>query len=399
MKLNAQILVPSLSGFLYGFTMSIIGAALPSIARTFFLTPLQEGMVASIAMLGALLASAFAGVLANTLGRRQTLLLSVIAFLLGSLLSAAAGTDVHLLTGRFLVGIGGGIATIAAPIYLVETATVEHRGGVANIYQVGIALGTLLAFVSGYFLAPIGHWRMMFALAIVPALIQGLGLFSIPESSPGGTEDTSWTRLLDPSYRSRLLLAIGLFAVQGLSGTAAVFYFAPHIFAEAGFQGEKGPLLATIWIGVIYLAAILFSFLVIDRLGRRRLFLTSLSGMALALCFAAWAYFSGSMWLTAACLLGYIAAYALGVGPVPPLVVAEISPLEIRGHAMTKAGFSGWVSNYVISLTFLPLLNVVALGTVFLLYTAIALVGWVVFWKRLPETKQRSLEEIETMFR
>jgi MFS family permease len=405
MKLGKQVLIPSLSGFQFGYGMSIIAGALVFIAKTFSLTPMQEAFMASTAMLGAMSAAVFAGTLANIVGRKQTLMLSVWIFFAGSFFSAFATSETILLLGRFLLGFGGGIATIVAPLYLVEISSLDSRGAAVNLYQVGISLGSLAAYLLGYVLAPSGNWRWMLGVGALPALVQGISLFFIPESGSKKSQEiaahASWKHLLKPAYRSRLFLAISLSLIQALTGASAIFYFAPRIFALVGFTGEKGPLLATLWIGVIYLLCTWVSFEVVDRLGRRFLLLASLVGMIVSLGAVSLAYALGSPWLDWISITGLlvnIGAYSLGVGPVPPLVIGEISPLEIRGHTMTLAGFSGWIGNYLIALTFLPLFDRLGLAGTFSLYIFFSLLGLGLLWKKLPETKQKSFEEIETLF-
>ncbi|HEY4255211.1 MAG TPA: MFS transporter [Chlamydiales bacterium] len=405
MKLGKQEFIPSLSGFQFGYCMSIIAGALVYVAKAFSLKPTQEAFAASIAMLGAMCASVFAGTFANLIGRKQTLMLSIGMFLGGALLSAFAGDRATFFIGRFLVGIGGGIGTVVAPLYLVEIAAPDRRGAAANLYQIGIALGSLVAYLVAYFLSPSGNWRWMFALGAIPAILQGVSLFFIPESCQGEAQSAAslarWKHLLNPAYRSRIYLATSLSLVQALSGASAIFYFAPRIFAKINFVGEKGPLIATLWIGAVYLLCTWLSFEVVDRWGRRFLLLASLMGMILSLGAVTLAYVIGASWLDwifVSGLLLNIGSYAVGLGPVPPLVAGEISPPEIRGHIMTIAGFAGWIGNYLVALTFLPLFNNLGLAGTFCLYIFFSILGLGLLWKKLPETKQKSLEEIGTMF-
>ncbi|HSX25808.1 MAG TPA: MFS transporter [Chlamydiales bacterium] len=401
MRITKNEIIPSLSGFQYGYNTSIIAGALLFIAAQFSLTRFQEGILVGVTMIGMCLAS-FSAILANYFGRKKVLFLSVLMFFGGCLGAALAPNFYLLLLGRLLVGFGAGIAIVAAPLYLVEIAPAESRGSVMNMNQVGLALGSLLAYLACYLLGFWGEWRVMFALGLIPALIQFVGLFFIPETlKKPQKEGSSWKNVLEPSFRSRFWIILGLICFQPLSGAGAIFFFAPRVFEKAGFADVSSFLLATVILGIVYLLAIFVSFVVVDRLGRRPLLIGSFLGMGVSLAVIAFFSYIGSPWLnqvTITFVLTYIAFYSIGAGPIPPMVIGEVSPLQVRGHVMTLMGFFGWLINYLIALTFLPLMHFLSLSGVFLIYTCFCFIGMIYFYRKLPETKQKSFQEIEAMF-
>ncbi len=399
MKMTKKEIIPSLSGFQYGYNSSIIAGALFFVVSAFSLSSFQEGLMVGATMIGMCLAS-FSAILANYTGRKKVLFLSVFLFLIGCLSTALTSSFALLLFGRVLIGFGSGIAIVAAPLYLVEVAPTRDRGKFLNMNQIGIASGSLLAYGMGYILGFRQDWRLMFAIGLIPALFQLIGLFFIPESlTDKKLAASSWKKVFEKGFRSRLHLILLLILFQALSGSVAIFFFAPRVFEKAGFDDPQESLLATLIIGVVYLLAILISFWVVDKLGRRALLITSFFGMGLSLLsLALFSYLEFSNFLTLVFVLIYIAFFSLGVGPIPPLVIGEISPTAQRGHMLALMGSIGWFTNYLIALTFLPLTETISLNGTFLIYAALCLIGGAISYKFLPETKQKSFEEIESLF-
>lgn len=397
--------IPSLSGFIYGYNSSIIAGALLFLTLSFSLTHFQQGLVVGVGFLGTCLAC-FSGILSNYFGRKRLLQTSSLLCILGCIMSVFAPHISILLLGRFLVGAACGSAIIVAPIYLVETASKENRGSILNFNQIGNATGTLLAYACGYFFAREGNWRGMFGLGLIPATVQLMGLFFIPDScSPEERlkkrEAASWKHVWDLKYRPRFRLALFLAFCQVLSGSAAVFYFAPRVFENVAAHDPETALLATVSIGVIYLIGICVSFWMVDRLGRRPLLFLSLGGMAmsyLAISLSGFLGVSSLDGITRVSLLFYVGFYAIGMGPLPSLITSEISPFSLRGHLMTLMGTTIWISSYLVAITFLPLVQFLGILVVFALYAFFCLSGLILFSKLLPETKQKSLEEIDKLF-
>lgn len=406
MKLDYKsILISSLGGFQFSYNACIIAGALIFIKSAFGLTLLQEGFLASVFLFGALSTACCAGLIANYLGRKPTQLLGAVAFFIGCLLSAKAGGYEILALGRYLTGLGAGIMMTVIPLYLSEIAPVEKRGFVVHLNQVLMALGALSAYIASYLLGATGDWRLMFGIGCISALVQAVALFWIPESpafhEKQEMQEASWKDLFTPSFRPRLLVGTCLCVLQQFTGINAVLYFAPQIFQSAGFSTVSQALFATIWIGVGNLLAILLSLKLIDRLGRRPLLLCSFWGIVLSLVTLCLTFYTQSPYLgllSITSLVLFTASYTLGIGPIPPLVVAEMSPIALRGHALTFTGFIGWVVNYFVSLTFLTLNASLSPAGIFGLYALFALTGLAFTYLKVPETKQKDLSEIEAAF-
>jgi SP family galactose:H+ symporter-like MFS transporter len=402
---NRNVIVATLGGFQYTYNTVVIAGAVIFLKTAFALTDFQEGIVVSIALFGALFTALFAGVIGNKIGRRAAMGLSTLLFLLGSVVSTTASSFEIVLLGRFIAGLGAGIITLVVPIYLTEIASPETRGMVVNVNQITMALGMIAAYFCNFIFSSSENWRMMFGIGIIPAVIQLIGVFFIIESphwqESGRVKDASWKHLFDPKYRSRLVIGIGLYAFQQITGISAVMYFAPTIFEQAGYCSASEATFATVFLGIAISIAILISFWCVDRQGRYPLLLWGLWGMVVNLLVLAFVLFFPSLSIALISVIAsmiYVAAYSIGIGPVPPLLTAEIFPLEIRGHAMTLTGFTGWIANYLVALTFLPLSEYLTSGGVFCLYAALALCGLWFVKRKVPETKGKSLEEIEKFF-
>lgn len=404
MKYTKNILIPSFIGLQYGFNSSIIAGALLFVSKSYSLGSFLEGFLVAVTMAGTCLAS-LSGVLANYWGRKRVLLLGCAFFLFGSLLTSLGVDFSTILLGRLLIGFGSGIAVVVVPIYLVEQASDENRGSVLNFNQVSVAAGSVFAYAASYFLGFSENWRTMFGIGALIAFVHFFGLFLIPETLSGEQKrkklfGSSWKKVFDPSHRLRLALIFCLSVFQAFTGASAIFFFAPQVFESAGFSGTQNMLLATMCLGFVYLFAVWISFRIVDLVGRRFLLLISLFGMMCSLfTIAIFSLFHLPYLNTVAVLsiLVYVAFYSVGVGPIPSLIAGELSPLDVRGHMMTLMGIAIWASNYVIAVVFLQLVDLISLGGVFLSFGFISLIGWGIFYKFLPETKQKSLAEIEEL--
>jgi MFS family permease len=241
----------------------------------------------------------------------------------------------------------------------------------------------------------------MIGFGAVPALLQLIGLFFIPESPAWLKKEfsyqSSWRNLLNPIFRTALIAGLFLSIFQQITGINAVIYFAPRIFQDAGFSTASGAILATVGIGVINVIATVFSLWLIDKAGRRPLLFWSLSGMVVSLLVIAIALFTESPVIDTIAifsLMAYVASFAIGMGPIPWLINAEIYPIAIRGHAMSLAAFVNWLSNYLVALTFLDLAAIFGTGSTFCLYAFLCLIALWFIAKRIPETKGKPLEVI-----
>jgi sugar porter (SP) family MFS transporter len=315
---------------------------------------------------------------------------------------------------------------------------VAIRGKLVSMNQVAITSGIVLAYLVGYALAESQAWRWMFALAAIPAAAFGIGLFFIPDSPrwlaarghvdqahtvlkrirgpeqvEGELSDIqksvarqkgNWSELLSPLLRSAMIVGVGLAIAQQITGINTVIYYAPTIFKFAGMTSASAAILASVGVGVVNVVLTLVAMQLIDRVGRRPLLLVSLAGMALSLFVLGLAFslsqLTGSLgWIAVSSLMVYVGSFAVGLGPVFWLMLAEIYPLRIRGRAMSIGTVVNWTANLIVALSFLTLTQVLGKGPTFWLYGVVTIGAWFFVFYLVPETKGKSLEEIEALWR
>lgn len=395
-----QIAIATLGGFQFSYNLAVIAGALLYLSSAFSLSVFQEGMVAAIPLLGAFLGASSTGLLGKRLDRRKIMFLSTLAFFSGSLFSSLAPNYEILLIGRFLIGLGAGFSSIIVPLFLMDSAPAEKRGAIVHANQVMMAIGMLSAYFSGYFF--LDHWRWMFGVGAGLAIVHFIGLFFIPKKLPQKYDSPfSFKQLLTPSYAPRVRLALGLIIFQQITGIMAVNFFAPQIFEQAGFHTPSHAILASCLLGAINAVAILISFWLVDRLGRRPLLLTGIAGMTLSLLGLAYSFTGQSAygsWIALGSLSVYIAAYAIGLGPIPPLFIGEICSPRVRDQVTALCGGFGWVFNYLTVSTFLILLSFLTPPITFGLYAFFGLLAFLLVALKMPETKGKTIEEIEKDF-
>jgi MFS family permease len=377
----------------------VIAGALLYLSSAFSLTVFQEEMIAAIPLLGALFGASSIGPLARQFDRRTIMFLSTLAFFSGSLFSSLAHNCAILLLGRFLIGLAAGGSSVIVPLFLMDSAPAEKRGAIVYTNQLMMAIGMLSAYISGYLFSD--NWRWMFGLGAVFAAIHFIGLFFIPRKpSPKYKSQFSFKQLLTPAYAPRVRLAIGLIIFQQITGIMAVYFFAPQIFEQTGFNNPSDAILATCFLGAINTLAIFISFWLVDRLGRRPLLLTGLAGMIFSLLGLAYSFTDPlhASWIALGSLSVYIASYAVGLGPIPLLYIGEICAPHMRGHLTSLAGGLGWIFNYLTVSTFLTFLSVLTPPIAFCLYAFFGLLAFLLVALKMPETKGKTIEEIEKDF-
>lgn len=426
--------IAAIGGILFGYNTSVISGVLLFITRDFQLTTIQQEVIVSTLLIGALIGAFFGGFIADHFGRKKTLFLTLILFFIGVLTLTDAHGFQTLLIGRFISGLAIGIVSMAVPLYIAEMSPPENRGALVSLNQLCITLGILIAYIVTYSFAPKAEWRSMFGFAFIPIVIQFIGLFFIPETPSWLTshdrkgeaekifhkirisharaekvereEDTptrkSWKELFRPQVRKPFLIGIGVAVFQSITGINTVIYYAPQIFQLAGYQAAQTALFATILVGVVNVLVTIISLWLIDRVGRRPLLIGGLIGMAaslglLGVAFLVHEELTGILAVVG--LLIYVAFFAVSLGPVAWLIISEVYPLGIRGRAMGIATFSNWVCNYFVSLTFLTLIQVLGTSGTFWLYAIICFLGlWFVI-KLVPETKGKTFEQIQSFWK
>lgn len=427
------VVVATFGGFLFGYHTAVISGALIFLAPAFELSVSQESMVVSILLVGALLGALFTGSLADKIGRKQTMTLNTTVFVLGAAMIAFAHSYEMLLLGRFISGIGVGVISVVGPLYLSEISPPHLRGTFVSAYQLALSIGILVSYCVNYLFSAAAEWRWMFALGMLPALFQMGALLFLPETPSWlfkkGKDDRaiatlqrlrkdkqwmtqldamknsasphkhgSWKNLFSPSLRFVVIIGIVLSCFQQITGINAVTYFAPKIFQTVGFSSSSGAIMASIWLSIINVIFTCLAVWLLDKLGRRILLLICCTGMVCSLAvFICASYFHliqiGNISIVS--LMGYVAFFAIGLGPVTWVVLSEIFPLKIRGKAMTLALLVNWAFNYLVSLTFLDLMTALGSHGAFLIYAVITVIAFGFIYRFIPETKGKSLEEIE----
>jgi SP family galactose:H+ symporter-like MFS transporter len=429
--------VAALGGLLFGYDTGVISGALLFIRQELSLSPTLQGIVVAIAPAGAAVGGAMAGSVSDHVGRRRVILGAGLLFIAGALLSAVAQDVSILLIGRFLVGLAIGVASMLTPLYLAEISPAGARGAIVSLNQLCITCGILVSYLVGFALASAsGGWRWMLALGAVPGIILSAGMLVLPESprwlaghgraseadavlhSLRGNDDTSFElrallsdvaqevrtptsgrELFSPRLRRPLIVGIGLAMFQQITGINTVIYFAPTIFQSAGLSSAATSILATAGVGVVNVIMTVASIRLIDKLGRRQLLFWSLGGMAVTLFVLSGAFHEGVSsqlgWVAVASVAAYVGFFAIGLGPVFWLLIAEIFPLALRGRAMSLATVANWGFNLIVSATFLNLVGVFGSAGAFLVYAILTLVALAFVTLMVPETKGRTLEQIE----
>jgi MFS transporter, SP family, galactose:H+ symporter len=422
----------ALAGLLFGFDTGVISGAILFIKGAFGLTPFAEEVLVSAALVGAVAGATLSGRFTDMLGRKRAILITAAIFTVGSLLCAVAGNLPLLILGRLAVGVAIGVASYTAPLYISEMAPPNLRGALVTLNQLAITTGILLAYVVDAVFAPSNGWRLMFAFGSLPAIILGIGISVLPESPRwlllhrrkqeaikvltrirGGQDvmtevndilehaEPGHGKLADvfsPIVLPVLFCGVALAVIQQITGINTVIYYAPTIFQAAGFHSNETAIIATAGVGLVNVLMTVVSIPLIDKLGRRPLLQISLSGMGLSLAALGIGFAIGGdalKWIGVLSLAVYIASFAIGLGPVFWLLISEIFPLNVRGQGASVATTANWLSNFIVSLTFLSLLN--ALGSVwtFLLYAVLCGVGVWFCLRFVPETKGVPLEAIE----
>jgi sugar porter (SP) family MFS transporter len=430
--------ISALGGLLFGYDVGVISGAILFIKQEFSLSPTMEEIVVSSVLLGSLAGAAIGGVLADRLGRRKLLIVTAIVFGCGAIGAALAPGTITLVAARLVAGMAIGIASFVAPLYISEIAPVAIRGKLVSINQVALTSGIVISYLIDYAFAGTQAWRWMFALAVVPASAFGIGLMFIPSSprwlvarghtdqaravlkrirSPDQVEGElsqigqsvaqqkgTWSELLSPLLRSAMIVGVGLAIAQQVTGINTVIYYAPTILKFAGMSSAPSAILASVGVGVVNVVFTLIAMQLIDRVGRRPLLLVSLGGMAvslfvLGLAFSLPQFSSNLAWVAVGSLMVYVGSFAVGLGPVFWLILSEIYPLGIRGRAMSVGTIANWGANLIVALSFLTLTQVLGKPVTFWLYGGVTIAAWLFAFFLVPETKGKTLEQIEEHFR
>ena len=439
-------IVATLGGLLFGYDTAVISGAIGFVRDYFDLSPAMMGWVASSALVGCVAGCAAAGYLSDRFGRKKVLILSAVLFSITGIGCAIAKNTSELVIYRIIGGLGIGIASMMSPVYIAEISPARMRGRLVSYNQFAIITGMIAVYFVNYLIAAGGNeswnlhsgWRWMFGSETIPALLFLGSLVLIPESPRwlaknnrieksrqvllkiGGpefaekelkeireteiSESQSLRALFSSKFRIVLIIGIALAILQQVTGINVFMYYAPEIFKKLG-SGINAALLQTIIVGLFNMGFTVIAILSVDRFGRKPLMMTGSTGMGICLIMLGlMAYFQQSATWILVFILGYISCFALSVGPVTWVIISEIFPTRIRGRALSIATVFLWTANWIVSQTFPMmdenkwLIDRFNHGFSFWIYGLLCFVLMIFFRKKVPETKGKSLEEIEKLW-
>lgn len=431
-------LVAALGGLMFGYDTAVISGVIGSLQKKFELSTLMMGWAASSAIWGCIVGVLVAGYVSDKIGRKKTLIMTAILFLASSIIAAVPENLTQFLIGRFIGGLGIGAASIVSPLYISEVAPAKNRGILVTLYQLAIVLGINIIYFVNLKIAGVGDeqwnintgWRYMIASGALPSVLFFVLLFIVPESprwltSKGRNEEalnilqkingTSKAKeilneiqqtlhsetgklkdLLQPGMRIALIIGVVLALFSQITGINAIIYYAPEIFKTAGF-GTDSALSQTVLIGVVNTIFTFVAIGLIDKIGRKKLLLIGVAGMIVCLTGIGICYhfnlINGSILLIL--ILAYIACFACSLGPIPWVIISEIFPTKIRGIAMGATTVILWVGVLLITQLTPWLLENIGGAKTFWIFAFNSIILFVFTLWMIPETKQKTLEEIE----
>ena len=428
--------ITALGGLLFGYDTGVISGALLFLHTSFGnLSSFDKELVTGLLLVGAAVGAFGSGKLADLIGRRPVILITAAVFVVGVLGAALSPTLWFLIVTRFVIGLAVGSASMAVPLYISEVAPPRVRGALVSFNQLALTSGILIAFLVDYALSSSGDWRLMFALATIPAALLFVGMLTQAESpvwlvTHGRSADArrvlvrvrsadhdiegeiaeirqlssrsaSYRELLEPDVRKLVVIGVLLAVFQQITGINTVIYYAPTLLHQAGL-GNSASLLANVGNGIVNVGMTVVAIRLIDKVGRRVLLLTGTVGMALALFVVAITFaLNGNTLGHSAAIVAvvslavYTGSFAIGLGPVFWLLISEIYPARIRGKAMSMATMANWGANFVVAVSFLTLLNAISNAGTFFLMGFLTVLAVAYFKKMVPETEGLTLEEIE----
>lgn len=430
--------IAAVGGLLFGYDTGVISGALLYLEPAFHLAPTASEIAVSAVLIGAIIGAAVGGRLADGIGRKKALIVLGIIFAVGAILTAIAPNLGFFIAFRIIVGIGIGAASMITPMYIAELAPPAIRGSLVTFFQLAVTIGIAVAYWVDLAFANAGMgWRPMFAVAFIPGSLLALGMLLLSETprwlaSKGRWDDASRAlehtvrgpakqqelndirktleeektasvrELLRPGLRLALLVGVGLAIFQQLVGINTVIYYAPTIFGYAGFSSASAAILATSIVGVVNFLSTILSLLLVDRVGRRPLLICGIAGMvitliAMGIVFAIGPTHAG--WFVLICLLAYIISFAIGMGPVFWLMTSELFPNRLRGRGASISSLCNWAANLAVSITFLTLIGVIGKPGTFWIYAFLGVLAFLFCWALVPETKGKTLEQIERYWR
>jgi MFS transporter, SP family, galactose:H+ symporter len=439
--------IAAIGGFLFGFDTGVISGTLVFLqdSKGWALTDHELGAVTTAVLLGAVLGCLFSGKITDILGRKKIIIVTSFVFMSGAVLSGSAPDVNFLITSRWFLGVGIGIASFSVPLYISEISPTRIRGAMVTINQLMITIGILVSYITDYWIASDADpfsWRKMFHVGFIPGLMLFIGMFFLPESprwliGKGRYEegekilkkvedpdlvDLSLNKLKEeiaadqgikrsikqvfkPWLKYPLIIGIGIMILTEFTGIDTIVYYTPKIFKIAGYISNEQSILPAIIVGGANVIFTVLSIFLLDRMGRRPLYFIGLSGLIITLfslgsCF----YFQDSMGsifnlLTIITMFLFIASFALSFGPLSWLLISEVFPFKFRGLGMSIGAFTLWSATAIVNYSFLKLVDALTLAGTFWVFTIMGILSLIWGFIFIPETKGKSLEYIEDHWR
>ena len=434
--------IAAIGGLLFGYDTAVIAGAIGSIQTIFDLSPALTGWAASSAIWGCIIGVIFAGVLSDKYGRKKTLILSAILFAISSIGSSIPNNLTQFVSARLLGGVGVGIASMLSPMYISEIAPAKIRGTLVTLYQLAIVIGINLVYYINLQIASSGDaqwnldigWRIMLGSEVIPALIFIILLFFIPESPRwlaskgkidsakaiiekinGQNKSAELLNEIQDSFKEergsilvlftsglRMAIVVGMFLAffSQITGINAIIYYAPEIFKNIGF-GADSAMFQTVIIGTVNTVFTFVAIAFIDKYGRRTLLLWGISGMIICLGGVGLMFhieLSSGPWLLLF-ILGFIASFAMSLGPIPWVLISEIFPTKFRGVAMSISILMVWIGVVLITQLTPILLEGIGGAFTFWIFMFNAIILIIFTYNMIPETKGKTLEEIAKIWK
>ncbi|WP_426671095.1 sugar porter family MFS transporter [Mucilaginibacter sp. McL0603] len=433
-KVIAWAIITALGGFLFGFDTAVISGAEQAIQKYWSLTDLQHGFTISIALIGTVTGALFGRIPADSLGRKKSLIIIAFIFLFASLGTAVATNWYLFVILRFMGGLGVGVSSVIAPIYISEIAPAKARGRLVILFQFNIVFGILISYLSNYVIGLLfqDSWRLMLGIMAIPSFIFLVLLKFVPESprwlilhksqndearetlrliNPDTYQeemdsiinakneevtDVNAESLFNPRYRFPTMLAVLFAFFNQVSGINAIIYYAPRIFTAAGLA-KSSSLLSTAGIGLVNLVFTMIAIGFIDKIGRKQLMLIGSFGLILTLGLVSYSFYGAGSggFMVAFYLMIYIAFFAFSQGAVIWVFISEIFPNQVRAKGQTLGSSTHWVMATIIAFSFPYITGKIGESWTFLFFTVMMVLQLIFVWKVMPETKGKSLEQIE----
>lgn len=442
----------SLNNVLLGYDVGVMSGAIIFIQEDLKITEVQEEVLVGILSIISLLGSLAGGRTSDVIGRKWTIAFAALIFQIGAAVMTLAPSFQVLMMGRVLAGIGIGFGVMIAPVYIAEISPTVERGSLTSFPEIFINLGILLGYVSNYAFSGLSvhiNWRVMLAVGILPSVFIGFALFIIPESprwlvmqnrveearsvllktnenekdvderlseivaaAGAGTsngekneEKAVWRELLSPSpsVRGMLITGFGIQCFQQITGIDATVYYSPEILKYAGIENNSKLLAATVAVGVTKTAFILIATFLVDKVGRKPLLYVSTIGMTvclftLSLSLALLGNGQLGIALAVLCVCGNVAFFSVGMGPICWILTSEIFPLRLRAQASALGAVGNRVCSGIVAMSFLSVSRLITMAGTFFVFSLLSALSVLFAYKLVPETKGKSLEQIELLF-